>query len=95
MKVYRAYSVWKNVLYGVSQGSILEPLLFNIHLCDLFRFLENTDIASYADDNTFYSAEKNKRSDINAIENPSIVLFDWFSDNFMKENDGKGLSLIS
>ena len=49
-------------IYGVPQGSILGPLLFNIHLCDLFYFLENTDIASYADDNTLYSAQKNRET---------------------------------
>ena len=53
---------WKDIFYGVPQGSILGPLLFNIHLCDLFYFLENTDIASYADDNTLYSAQKNRPS---------------------------------
>ena len=57
-----AYSIWKDIFYGVPQGSILGPLLFNIHLCDLFYFLENTDIASYADDNTLYSAQKNRQS---------------------------------
>ena len=33
----------------VSQGSILGPLFFNIHLCALFYFLVNLDIASCAD----------------------------------------------
>ena len=58
VKVNGAYSIWKDIFYGVQQSSILGPLLFNIHLCDLFYFLENTDIASYADDNTLYSAQK-------------------------------------
>ena len=57
-KINSVYSIWKDISYGVPQGSILGPLLFNIHLCDLFYFLENTDIASYADDNTLYSAQK-------------------------------------
>ena len=54
VKVNSAYSIWKVMFYGVSQGSILRPFLFSIHLCDLFCFLENIDVASYTDDNTLY-----------------------------------------
>ena len=31
-------SKWKAVEYGVPKRSILGPLFFNIHLCDLFYF---------------------------------------------------------
>ena len=74
---------------------LLRPLLFNIHLCDLFYFLENTDIASYADDNTLYSAEKNKEAAINATETSYQLLFNWFSDIFMKANSSKSHLLMS
>ena len=33
IKVNDAYSSWKDIFYGATQGSILGPLLFNIHLC--------------------------------------------------------------
>ena len=70
METNSAYIIWEDIFYGVPQGSILRPLLFNIHLCDLFYFIENTgyaDIASYADDNTLYSAQKNRETVINTI----------------------------
>ena len=94
VKVNSAYSIWKDTFYGVPQSSILGPLLLNIHLCDLFYFLENTDIASYGDDNAFYSAQKNRQTLINTIETLSQVLFNWLSDNFMKANSGKSHLLM-
>ena len=62
VKVNDAYSSWKNIFYDVPQGSILGPLLFYIHLCELFYFLEDLDIASYADDTTIYMVSEKKKS---------------------------------
>ena len=61
---------------------VLGPLLFNIHLCDLFYFLEDLDIASYADDTTIYTVKENKESVINTLEASSLPLFAWFNNNF-------------
>ena len=53
-KIKNSFSKISNILYGVPLGSVLEPLLFNIHLIDLFYECEESDIASYADDTTRY-----------------------------------------
>ena len=57
-KISDTYSSWKEVFYGVPQGLILGPLLFNIDLCDLFALMDQDDIGNYADDNKSYVSGK-------------------------------------
>ena len=74
VKIKETFSCSKDIRYGVPQGSILGSLLFNIHLCDLFYFLEDLDIASYADYTTIYTVKENKESIINTLEASSLPL---------------------
>ena len=95
VKINDTYSSWSEILFGVPQGPILGPLLFNIFICDMFYFLEGFDIANYADDSTPYCAGKSAESVVNNLEQSSRILFKWLNNNYMKVNTGKSHLLLS
>ena len=86
MKLNGTYSSWSEILFGVPQGSILGPLLFNIFLCELFQFFPGVDIANYADDDTPHSSNINLNKVLHDLEKISDTLLKWFTDNLLKAN---------
>ena len=78
------YSEWIEILFGLLQGSILGPLLFNRFLCYLFLF-----VANYADDNTPYCTGLKISDVLIKLENVAETLLQWFKDNRMKANPDK------
>ena len=96
VKIDYFYSSWEEILFGVPQGSILGPLLFNIFAYDLFDFIDNgVNIGSYADDTTPYMSAKNNEEVIKALENTSVNILSWFASNGMKANPYKCHLLLS
>ena len=67
-----SFSEWAELLFGVLQGSILDPLLFTTFLCDLFYFEKYIYIASYADDSTPYNDDSNIENTISSLESTSV-----------------------
>ena len=88
-KIGNDYSSRRKILYGVPQGSILVPLLFNIFICDLFLITDDFEMANYADDRTPCVCGKDITSVIKSLENAAEIVFTWFKNNHMKGNKDK------
>ena len=65
IKINKDFGDKTDIEFGVPQGFVLGPLLFNIDVIDLFNKSKNWNVASYADDKTPYSC---------AADVPSIAL---------------------
>ena len=55
----------------------------------MFFIIDNIDIASYADDDTFYSVGKSQCELETKLQKASVKLFKWFHENGLKANQDK------
>ena len=72
-KINSTYSSLLEIIFGVPEVSILGPLLLIIFLIDLFFIFEDTDIASYADENIPYVIADNIDGVIKSLEEASEI----------------------
>ena len=94
-KIGSSFSSWRDIVYGIPQGSILGPLLFNIYINDMFLFTSDFKIANYADDCSPFEFSGSTDDIIAKLENDSRILIDWYESNYLKPNPDKWHLLLS
>ena len=83
-EINSTFSSWEELTQGVPQGYILDPLLFNVYLNDLYYISECTEVCNFADDTTFYACDKDWI--INRLEHDSLLATELFENNHMNPN---------
>ena len=69
-------SIWKNINVGVSQGSILGPLLFLIYIDDLTEGL-TTNVKLFADDTSLFSVVHDTQTSANDLNKDLKIINNW------------------
>ena len=75
-KAGSSFSAYLDIIYGVPQGSILGPLLFDIDLCDLCFEDYSSDFANFADDTTPYECGPALNEVMNNLEITTEKMFE-------------------
>ena len=89
VRVGSTYSDWLPLLFGVPQGSILGPILFNVFINDLFYFVNEDDLCNFADDNTLHKCASSLEEVLDALLTDIQVILAWYKYNYLVANPEK------
>ena len=82
----------KLILFDIPQGSILEPIFFNIFMNDIL-FLLGSDLHNFAD-NTVTAVAETIQDLINSLEVKTSDIIEWMKDNDIIANPNKFKAIV-
>ena len=83
------FSTWEEIIAGVSQGSTLRHLLFNIFINGIFHFKDKSYLSNCTDDNVLYAFGLNMTEVKDKLSQDLRKLSEWFTEHFMILNPDK------
>ena len=86
--INNTHSRQQNVSCGVSQGSVLEPLLFTIYINDLQK-ISKFETRLFADDTALILSDKNMKSFNVKVNSELIKIEQWLNANKLSLNYSK------
>ena len=89
VKISSRFSSWSEIIQGIPQDSVLDLLLLNIYLNDLFFLLGDIDICNLAEDTTPNVCDMELKVVLDKLENCSDLAIAWFTSSYMKLNEEK------
>ena len=78
VKINNTYNNYNKIISDVPQGSILEPIFFNLSINDFFFFVEIASMHNFSDDNTLPAWRETLSKLIGTLESKSNIAIDWF-----------------
>ena len=90
------FSILLSSEFGVPQGSILGPILFNLCVADMSQMTLERECLQYADDTTLYRIYKasDRHACISSIEKDNHSISRWSSDTNLMSNSAKTKVMI-
>ena len=94
VKINDTYSDLLDIISGVPQGSIVDPILFNIFFNGFFYVMLIASADNYADDNTLTSFVKTLEDLIKKLEHECEVALTWIRNNKMMVNPNRFQAIL-
>ena len=79
VKINFTFSSYEDLFQGTPHRSVLERILFNLFLCDLYLFVDELILRSYAVDNTPSVCSENVSVILEKLGDVRNLFFEWFS----------------
>ena len=89
VKIHGYFSSWKLLNQGVPQGSILEPLFFNVFIDDIFPFTQEGFLCNFADDNAISISDENAHDLHRLVQLNTNKFIEWFNSKYMTASPSK------